>query len=147
GAPCIFEVDGVRVGVVICEDIWFAGPAAAARGAGAQVLAIPNGSPYHTRQQSLRREILRARALETGLPIIYVNRVGGQDELVFDGASFVVDQTGAVAQQLPAWHETIALVRFDGATPKHVRSGLDEALEPHVHHALVMGVRPYVNKH
>src|SRR5437870_5829129 len=74
------------------------------------------------------------------------SRVGGQDELVFDGASFVVDQTGAVAQQLPAWHETIALVRFDGATPKHVRGGLDEALEPHVYHALVMGVRDYVNK-
>ena len=145
-APCIFEVDGVRVGVVICEDIWFAGPAAAARGAGAQVLAIPNGSPYHTRQQSLRREILRARALETGLPIIYVNRVGGQDELVFDGASFVVAADGSLAQQFPAWHETVGIVELEGATPRKVRGTLDDRLEAHVYAALTMGVRDYVEK-
>src|SRR5438552_10456563 len=146
GTPCIFNADGVRCAAIICEDVWFPAPAARAKVAGAQLIVVPNGSPYHTHQQALRREQVSARAKETALPIVYVNRVGGQDELVFDGASFVVDQTGAVAQQLPAWHETIALVRFDGATPKHVRGGLDEALEPHVYHALVMGVRDYVNK-
>src|SRR6266567_6909230 len=145
-APCVFEVGGVRVGVIICEDIWFAGPAAAARGAGAQVLAVPNGSPYHTRQQSLRREILRARALETGLPIIYVNRVGGQDELVFDGASFVVAADGSLAQQFPAWHETVGIAEFEGAAPHKVRGTLDDRLEAHVYAALTMGVRDYIDK-
>ncbi len=93
-APCVFDVDGVRFGVVICEDIWFAEPAARAKSAGAQVLLVPNGSPYHTRQQALRRAQVAARARETGLPVVYVNRVGGQDELVFDGASFVMDAGG-----------------------------------------------------
>jgi NAD+ synthetase len=145
-APCVFDVDGVRFGVVICEDIWLPAPAARAQVAGAQVLLVPNGSPYHTRQQALRREQTVARASETGLPIVYVNRMGGQDELVFDGASFVMDGDGALAQQLPAWHETVAIVDFDGARPKHVRGALDPRLEPHVYDALVMGVRDYVQK-
>ncbi len=144
--PCVIDVAGVRVGIIICEDVWFPGPARAARGAGAQVIVVPNGSPYHTRQQALRREVVTARAKETGLPIVYVNRIGGQDELVFDGASFIVDGTGALAQQLPAWRETVALAEFDGATPKAVRGTLDERLEPHVYAALTMGVRDYVLK-
>jgi len=146
GAPCVFDVDGVRCAVIICEDVWFPASAARAKAAGAELILVPNGSPYHTRQQALRLRQVSARSRETGLPIVYVNRVGGQDELVFDGASFVVDRSGAVAQQLPAWHETIALVHFDGAEPRHVRGGLDERLEPHVYHALVMGVRDYVDK-
>jgi NAD+ synthase (glutamine-hydrolysing) len=143
---CVIDVAGVRVGVIICEDVWFPGPARAAREAGAQVIVVPNGSPYHTRQQALRRGVVAARARETDLPIVYVNRVGGQDELVFDGASFVVDRTGAHAQQLPAWHETVALVEFDGATPRAVRGELGTELEPHVYEALTMGVRDYVEK-
>ena len=144
--PCVIDVAGVRVGIIICEDVWFAGPARAAREAGAQVLVVPNGSPYHTRQQALRREVVTARARENEMPIVYVNRVGGQDELVFDGASFVVDRSGAHAQQLPAWRETIALAEFDGATPRMVRGELGVALEPHVYEALTMGVRDYVEK-
>ena len=146
GDPCIVDVDGIRVGIIICEDVWCAGPATAARDAGAQLIVVPNGSPYHTRQQTLRREVVAARARETGLAIIYVNRTGGQDELVFDGASFIVDGSGAVAQQLPAWHDTVAFAEFNGATPKHVRGALDERLEPNVYAALTMGVRDYVEK-
>jgi len=146
GAPCVFDVDGICCAVIICEDIWFADPAARAQAAGAQIIVVPNGSPYHTQQQALRRAQVTARATETGLPIVYVNRVGGQDELVFDGASFVVDARGEVVQQLPAWHETVALVPFDGAAPRRVRSRLDNRLEPHVYQALVMGVRDYVDK-
>ena len=142
----VVEVDGVRCGVVICEDIWFSQPAARAKEAGAQVLVVVNGSPYHTRQQALRREQVAARARETALPVVYVNRVGGQDELVFDGASFVTGAEGELTQQLPAWHETVGLVEFAGARPKPVRGVLDTALEPHVYAALVMGVRDYVNK-
>ena len=144
--PCVIDVAGVRVGIIICEDVWLPGPARVARDAGAQLIVVPNGSPYHTRQQALRREVVTARAKETGLPIVYVNRIGGQDELVFDGASFIVDGTGALAQQLPAWRETVALAEFDGATPKAVRGTLDQRLEPHVYAALTMGVRDYVQK-
>jgi len=110
------------------------------------MVVVPNGSPYHTRQQALRREVVAARVRENGLPVVYVNRVGGQDELVFDGASFVSDANGTIAQQLPAWHETIALAEFDGAAPKAVRGSLDERLEPNVYAALTMGVRDYVRK-
>jgi NAD+ synthase (glutamine-hydrolysing) len=145
-APCVFDVDGVRCGLVICEDCWFAEPAAQARDAGAQLIIVPNGSPYHTQQQSARRTQLEARVRETGLPFVYVNRFGGQDELVFDGASFVMDAHGAIAQQLPAWHETIAIAEFDGAMPRPVRGDIDRALEPNVYQALVVGVRDYVSK-
>src|SRR5450755_4583475 len=146
GNPCVVDVAGIRVGIIICEDVWCAGPAAAARDAGAQLIVVPNGSPFHTQQQALRKQVVSARARETGLAIVYVNRTGGQDELVFDGASFIVDGSGAVAQQLPAWQDTLAFAEFDGAMPKHVRGDLDERLEPNVYAALVMGVRDYVEK-
>ena len=145
-APCIVDVDGVPCGLVICEDIWFPGPMRQAHEAGARLVIVANGSPYHTKQQALRRERVGARSRETGLPIVYVNRVGGQDELVFDGASFVTDAAGAVVQQLPAWHETVALVTLENGVPKPVRGSLDPRLEAHVYDALVMGVRDYVGK-
>jgi NAD+ synthase (glutamine-hydrolysing) len=145
-APCVIDVDGIACGLIICEDVWFAAPARQAREAGAQLLVVPNGSPYHTSQQALRREHVGARARETGLPVVYVNRVGGQDELVFDGASFVTDARGEVVQQFPAWHEAIALIALENGAPKPVRGSLDPALEAHVYAALVMGVRDYVRK-
>ena len=144
--PCVFDVAGVKVGVVICEDIWFPGPVAQSRAAGAAVIIVPNGSPYHTSQQTLRRAQVTARARESDVPIVYVNRTGGQDELVFDGASFVVDAGGNLTQQLPAWSEALALVRFDHGAPRPVRGDLDERLEYHVYQALTMGVRDYVTR-
>jgi NAD+ synthase (glutamine-hydrolysing) len=145
-APCVFDVAGVKVGAIICEDVWFAGPARDARDAGAEMIVVANGSPYHTRQQALRVAQLRARAAETGLPFLYVNRVGGQDELVFDGASFALAADGQVAQQLPAWRETLALATFERGAWKPIRGALDASLESHVYEALVMGVRDYVDK-
>src|SRR6476659_9112621 len=144
--PCVFDVDGVRCGVVICEDCWFEDPARPSREAGAALVLLPHGSPHHTREHAARVAQIEARVRETGVPFVYVNRVGGQDELVFDGASFVMDAQGKIAQQLPAWQEALAIVRFDGGAPVHVRGGLDTALEPHVYQALVMGVRDYVGK-
>ena len=144
--PCVVDIDGVACGIVICEDIWFAGPAADARAAGAKLVIVPNGSPYHTQQQAARQREVSARARETGLPVVYVNRVGGQDELVFDGASFAVDATGAVVQQFPAWHETVGIVEFRDDAVKPVRGTLDPRVEAHVYDALVMGVRDYVGK-
>ncbi|MEO8305154.1 MAG: NAD+ synthase [Betaproteobacteria bacterium] len=145
-APCVIDVDGTKVGLLICEDVWFAGPTAQAKAAGAHVIVVANGSPYHTRQQAARVAQVKARARECGLGFVYVNRVGGQDELVFDGASFVMGADGEVVQQLPAWHETLALATLDGGVPKPARGSLDERLEYHVYEALVMGVRDYVGK-
>jgi NAD+ synthase (glutamine-hydrolysing) len=145
-AACVFDIAGVRCGVIICEDCWYPDAAAQARAAGAQVIVVPNGSPYHTLQQSMRVAQIEARTRENGVPFVYVNRIGGQDELVFDGASFVMDAAGAIAQQLPAWHATVAIADFDGAVPRHVRGVLDPTLEPNVYQALVVGVRDYVAK-
>ena len=106
-----------------------AGTGRAGAAAGAQVLVVPNGSPYHTRSRRCGAQVVRRARARMRLPIVYVNRVGGQDELVFDGASFVVDAQRSVAQQLPAWHETLALVDFDGATSGPCAAASTRALE------------------
>lgn len=144
--PCVIDIDGLPVGLLICEDCWYPEPARQSVEAGARLLVVANGSPYHTTQQALRRSQVASRARENGVPVVYANRVGGQDELVFDGASFVVDASGAVARQLPAWHEAIAIAAFDDGAPRPVHGALDPQLEPHVYAALVMGVRDYVEK-
>ena len=106
-APCVFELAARAFGLIICEDIWFPEPrGAGAAAAGAQVLRRAQRlAVSHCGKQALRRAGHARARRETALPLVYVNRVGGQDELVFDGASFVVDARGRVAQQLPAWHE------------------------------------------
>ncbi|MEP6656607.1 MAG: NAD+ synthase [Betaproteobacteria bacterium] len=143
---CVFEIGGTRFGLLICEDVWFPEPARQACAAGAQVLIVINASPYHTRQQALRRERVAARARENAVPVVYVNRTGGQDELVFDGGSFVTDAAGDIVQQLPAWHDTVAMVAVEAGRPKPVRGTLDTRIEAHVYEALVVGVRDYVTK-
>ena len=145
-APCIVDLDGTKLGLLICEDVWFPDPAKQAQKAGARVIVVINGSPYHTQQQAARVEQVRTRTRETGLPVLYLNRVGGQDELVFDGASFVMAARGEIVQQMPAWHEALSLVALTDGAPKPVRGGLDPRLEYHVYQALVMGVRDYVGK-
>jgi NAD+ synthetase len=145
-AATVVAIDSLRIGVLVCEDVWVPGPSAMARQAGADLIVVANGSPYHTGQQQARLDVVVARARETGLPVLYCNQVGGQDELVFDGASFVVDGDGMLTQQLPAFHETLALVDFIDGKPKPVRGGLPESLEANVYQALVVGVRDYVEK-
>jgi NAD+ synthase (glutamine-hydrolysing) len=109
---CVFDIDGSKVGLIICEDAWHSGPAAQAKHAGAELIVVPNASPYHLEKQSLRTDILKARVLETSLPLVYVNAVGGQDELVFDGASFALNQAADVVVGLPAFQEAFELVEF-----------------------------------
>src|SRR5215467_5085775 len=137
-APCVIDIDGTKLGLLICEDVWFPGPSKQAQEAGAHAVVVINGSPYHTQQQRARIEQLSARTRETGLPFLYLNRVGGQDELVFDGASFVMAATGEVVQQMPAWNEALSLVALTDGVPKPVRGSLDPRLEYHVYQALVM---------
>lgn len=107
---CIREIGGIRLGVTVCEDIWFPGPAAQAVSEGAQLILNLNASPYHRGKPEEREAVVRARVGETGRPVIYLNLVGGQDELVFDGRSFLVNDSGAVQPLLPAWREGMAVL-------------------------------------
>ena len=103
---------GVKIGVPVCEDIWSEEACQALAQAGAELLIVPNGSPYWMDKHDVRYGVAETRVAETRLPLAYVNQVGGQDELVFDGGSFVLNEDGAVAVQLPAWEEAIALTEW-----------------------------------
>jgi NAD+ synthase (glutamine-hydrolysing) len=148
---CIVEIKGIRVGLIICEDVWFPNPARAAKDHGAQLIVVINGSPYSLRYQERREEVVRQRVRETGLPIVYVNLLGGQDELVFDGGSFVMNAQGEVVQRMAPYVEGLFPVDIDLVDgravprPAHVEPPLSE--EASVYNALVMGVRDYVTKH
>jgi NAD+ synthase (glutamine-hydrolysing) len=138
------------VGVTICEDIWYKDPAARAAEAGAKLLLNLNASPFHSGKAPEREDLLKKRALETGLPIAYVNLVGGQDELVFDGGSFVVSADGELTQRTAFFEESQLLVEFEQQEEKMVSCGAgivppQDEVEA-IYHALVLGVRDYASK-
>jgi NAD+ synthase (glutamine-hydrolysing) len=170
-AACVFASDGVKFGVNICEDTWGAeGPAAArpkgkervginicadswnasapraARDAGANVLLVLNASPYHLDKQGVRYKVMRERVAETGIALVYANMVGGQDELVFDGGSFVLDRAGKVTHQLPLFEEALGLVALTDSDPQPGEIADPPSQEAEVYGALLTGVRDYVNK-
>jgi len=150
-APCVVEVAGTRVGVTICEDAWAEdGPMRGAAEAGAEVLVNLNASPYDYTKVHRREQELGARAREAGVPIAYVNLVGGQDELVFDGASFVVDAAGAVVERAPAYETAVFLSEWGrsphGLEPLPEETLPAEGLEESVFGALTTGIRDYVDK-
>ncbi len=147
--PCVFELGGEKLGLTICEDIWFQGPAASAAEAGATSLINLNASPFRLGKLEERYEQVSARARETGLPVFYCNLVGGQDELVFDGASFAVDANGERRVQGASFEEGLVPLDLDqeGGTPRVHGEVLpapegDESL----YRALVLATRDYVNK-
>ena len=146
-APCVFDIEGCAIGVIICEDAWHAGPASQAKAAGAQVLISLNASPYHLHKENLRLEVLRKVIGTTGLPLIYVNAVGGQDELVFDGGSFALDTNGLVATAMPQFETGIGLVTIDkNGEPELGLIAPSQSMESQAYSALVLGVRDYVHK-
>ncbi len=145
-APCVFEHEGVRIGINICADVWEEPAARAAREAGAQLLLVLNASPYHVNKQMTRYEVVRERVGKTGMSVIYANQVGGQDELVFDGASFAVDGRGELMQQLPAFTEAVALVEVVGGVPVKGEVAPVVTEEEDVYNALTLGVRDYLGK-
>ena len=178
-APLVFEARGLRLGILICEDVWGnLGPlttrpepsldqlkgmlasrpdawdakaAQAAREAGAQALLVLNASPYHMRKSATRYGVVRERIKETGLPVVYCNLVGGQDELVFDGASFALDKQGEVALQMPLFEESHAAVTLsaEGAEPARLQGfqvTADMTIEAEVYAALKLGVKDYLGK-
>ena len=144
--PCVFDYKGVRLGVTICADLWEAAPAALARAAGAEVLLSLNASPFHMNKQQRRHQVLRDRVRETGLPILYCNMVGGQDELVFDGGSFAVDADGALAYQSASFEERLDIVRFENGRWNSEVLELARPLEEDAYEALKCGVRDYLGK-
>ncbi|MBK8630529.1 MAG: NAD+ synthase [Sphingomonadales bacterium] len=148
--PKPFTFRGVKIGVPICEDVWLPDVCAALKAAGAELLLSPNGSPYEIDKDELRSStVAAARVKETGLPMAYLNRVGGQDEVVFDGASFVLNGDGTMAHQMQDWEEDIRLTRWTrGKSGWICEPGAIAALEPFpsdAYHAMMIGLRDYVN--
>lgn len=150
--PTVADVKGFRCGLLVCEDIWEPEPAQLARSQGAELLIVINASPYEIHKQREREIVARARVLDVGLPMAYVNMVGGQDELIFDGNSFVMNAAGEVVMRAPAFVEGTFAADFVRDAKGHVvpqpgRIEPELSDEASVYGALVVGVRDYVNKH
>jgi NAD+ synthase (glutamine-hydrolysing) len=144
--PLVVEVDGVACGILVCEDAWFDEPAQTAKAAGAQLLCVINASPFHLGKVAEREERMAERARAVGLPLLYAHLSGGQDEIVFDGASFAVDARGQVVARAPMFEESLLLVDVeDGGA---LRGPLEAvpSIEAQAWGALVTGVRDYIGK-
>lgn len=146
----IAVVDGLRVGYLICEDIWQAEPAAKLAQAGAELIVVINASPWDAAKQAGREAVLQARATETGCAVVYLNLIGGQDEVVYDGASLLVNADGSIAARAPAFVDALLWADFDPETRTlHARDWPtvpDASHEATLYAALVRGVRDYINK-
>ena len=150
--PTVSDGAGMRAGLLVCEDIWAAQAAQMSRAAGAHLLLVINASPYEIHKQREREEVARARVRDVGLPLAYVNLVGGQDELVFDGNSFVMDAQGELVMRAPAFEEGIYIAEFardshGAVTPQPGNIVPESSDEASTYNALVLGVRDYVRKH
>ena len=148
--PLVFVVAGLKLGVLICEDAWFDEPAAAACAAGAQVLCVLNASPFHLDKADEREARMAERARATGCPLLYAHLVGGQDEVVFDGASFAVDASGQLCARAASFEEDLLMVDLatDGALKGQPSGPIapEPGLEAQAWQALVVGVRDYLGK-
>ena len=148
--PGLFEVTGVKIGAPVCEDIWGPAPCRMLKDRGAEILLVPNGSPFRRTADDERLVVARARVAETGLPLIYVNQVGGQDELVFDGGSFALDANGGTCMSLPMFEEVLACSTWERAAG--VWRCVDAPRAPwprgpeEIYRAMVLGLRDYVRK-
>jgi NAD+ synthase len=148
--PGPFNIRGLRIGVPICEDIWTPDVVECLSETGGEMLLVPNGSPFEAGKEDERLNLIVARVKESGLPLIYLNQVGGQDELVFDGASLVANADGSLAWALPAWEEQIAITDWTRSDAGWVCAAGERVNEEDrstaIYHAMVLGLRDYVNK-
>ena len=148
--PGPLVVRGVRVGVPICEDIWLPDVCECLGETGAELLIVPNGSPYEVGKGDQRLSVSVARVTETGLPLAYLNRVGGQDELVFDGASFVLNADRTLAHRLPDWDEDVRFTHWQRGSagwaclPGELSPPDEDPAD--IYHAMLVGLRDYVNR-
>ena len=144
------NVRGVRLGVPICEDIWTSDVTEYLADRGAEIFVVPNGSPYEVGKEDVRLNLIVARVAETGLPMAYLNQVGGQDELVFDGASLVVNADKSLAWGLPPWVEQTAVTQWQRQNGVWVCApgeiAASEERSQSMYHAMMLGLRDYVNK-
>jgi NAD+ synthase (glutamine-hydrolysing) len=150
--PTVVDRQGFKLGMLVCEDIWEPESTQLARSDGAELLVVINASPFELHKQREREDIARIRARDVGLPLAYVNMVGGQDELIFDGNSFVMDADGRVVMRAPAYEEGTYVVEFvrqgrGKVVPQVGNIAPELSDEASVYGALVLGVRDYVNKH
>jgi NAD+ synthase (glutamine-hydrolysing) len=146
---CVFQVEDVNVGLLICEDAWFEEPAQLARVSGAQLLVVPNASPFHVGKSGERIARMAERAQAVDLPLIYAHLVGGQDEVIFDGGSFAVNADGTLAARAPAFQEDLFYVTAHPGETSFRLSGPmvgDLGDDEELWHALVLGVRDYIGK-
>jgi len=150
-SAAVFTLNGIRIGLNICEDLWQRSPLQDSRAAGAECVIAINGSPYDINSQKNREAEVRARIADVRIPVVYVNMVGGQDELVFDGGSFALDADGEVAFRAPAFdeglHRVTLLADAAGVTPDGGGIAATLPIEESVYKALVTGTRDYVGKH
>ncbi|WP_099547369.1 NAD+ synthase [Stenotrophomonas maltophilia] len=150
GGSCVFEVNGIPVGLLICEDLWFAEPLADTVRAGAPLVVVPNASPYERGKHAQRDAVLAARTRESGAAIAYLNVVGGQDALVFDGASVVADGDGTVHPAAAAFVDQWLVVEYDGQTRRfmpHVwMDDGDESMDALAWRAVTRGIQDYCRK-
>ena len=144
------EWRGVKLGIPICEDIWQDSVCAQLAKAGAEILLVPNGSPFEIDKDDSRQRLVRQRVIETGLPLAYLNRVGGQDELVFDGSSFIVNDDGTIPIQMPDWQEALWLTEWErNANGWRCATERRHRLSPFpedIYMAMVMALRDYVSR-
>ncbi|HKO67059.1 MAG TPA: NAD+ synthase [Burkholderiaceae bacterium] len=144
--PLVFELNNTTFGVNICEDTWFSYTPECAKSAGAAVLLVLNGSPFHLGKQQQRVDTLRANVTRFRMPVVYSNLVGGQDELVFDGGSFVLDADGKLVASAPQFEESLMLVDFVNGVPQPATLAAEPKEEALAYAALVLGVRDYLGK-
>lgn len=150
GKPGAVNFRGIKLGIMTCEDMWVPEVSGALMRDGAEALLVLNGSPFEMDKPHTRLDLARARVRETGLALVYVNLVGGQDELVFDGASFVLDATGEVRVHLPSFQAQVTAANFvwenDTLTPEYGAVTYPLEDDEAIYKALVLGLRDYVNK-
>jgi len=148
--PCTFTVNGITLGVIICEDVWFAEPVAQCVKAGAQLVLVPNASPFEHGKTAQRDRLLTERVRETGTAIAYLNTVGGQDEVVFDGSSVLADADGFIHANAGCFSDHLLLADFHAGTGKFKkidwRDESDESFESLAYRAMVRGIRDYCGK-
>jgi NAD+ synthase len=148
--PGPFNIRGIRIGVPVCEDIWTPEIVECLSETGGEILLVPNGSPFEAGKEGVRLGLIKSRVKESGLPLVYLNQVGGQDEVVFDGASLVCNPDGTLAHALPAWQEKIVVTDWSRTAKGWVcapgERAKEEDRETSIYHAMMLGLRDYVNK-
>lgn len=147
---CVIDYKGFKFAITICEDIWFSGPVAQAQDLRAEIILNLNASPFRQGKWQLRQEEVKQRVIETGLPVVYVNQVGGQDELVFDGCSFALSNEGEKVVRAPAWQESLRPISIqrdlDGKLTLNGELAKKESELAMIYEGLVVGLRDYVDK-